>query len=115
MEATYRISSDNTLINYDDIIVIESNLPSSDIPYFTIIIDENGKLIIRNEFVIRNEHIESQRITNSISLKVGEKTGRIYEVDTFSDIKKEDVLNSINSFIKKSFIFGNNIGRRVQS
>ena len=103
METIYRISSDHSFANSNEIIVIESNVPSSDIPYFVLILNENGKLIIKNEFVARNENIVLQRVTDNISLKIGEKTGRIYEFDTFSNIKRDDVLNSISLYIKKNF------------
>ncbi len=104
METIYRISSDNSFTNSNEVIVIESNAPSSDIPYFVLILNENGKLIVKNEFVARNENIGLQRVTDNISLKIGEKTGRIYELETFSNIKRDDVLNSIYLYIKKIFI-----------
>jgi hypothetical protein len=104
MEIIYRISSDTAFVNSKEVIVIESNAPSSDIPYFVLIQNENGKLIVKNEFVARNEELELQRVTDYISLRIGEKTGRIYEFETFSNLKRDDVLNSINLYIKRKFL-----------
>jgi len=104
METTFRISSDNSLENRNEVIVIESNAPSSEIPYFVLIHSENGKLIIRNEFVHRSEEVGLQKVTDNITLRIGEKTGRIYQFETFSNIRKDDVLNSISIYIKKKFI-----------
>lgn len=103
MIKTYRVSSDISLVNTNGVIVFLSDAPSSEIPYFVLITKENGKLIVKNEFVNRDESIEIQRVTANISLKIGEKTGRIYEIKAFLSIKRNDILTSMILYINKSF------------
>jgi len=101
METIIRVSADKLSYSEDDVVVIQPTIPPSEIPYFVIISNNDGKISIKNEYLPRNEHVIHVDSSSNITIYYGEKSGRVYEVITNSSIRKSDIINSITNFCKK--------------
>ena len=104
MENIIKISVDKQLAGSPQIVVIEPDIPFSEIPYFILLKSQDTRIVITIEYLPKHEQIEKFRISENLFVNYGTHSGRIYEVNSIRPGQKEDLINSLSNLNRQIII-----------